>query len=227
MPDPRLIGVYPVDFLLLFHARLNILFGNQEWKAIRSERDVIDGHECAHISYIKGAEKVPDAPLTAEAWVDVARDCNVLRLVRNDSQAVVEDRIDCELSLILNVGWFPSSVRYQRHSDGIVTREEDLRIRVLQFNKGVPPETFTFASMGVPDGHDVYDYTTSPSTHYKVTDGKLVVVRDKSIVQTPHASEPSRVRTWILVANGLILGAIAIWFLWGKAGQRRTDAPKR
>lgn len=227
VPDPRLVGILPSDFLMLIHMRVNSLFGNQEWKVARTQPAVIGEHECVHVSYIKGDENLANAPLVAEAWIDAARDWNVLRLILKDSPNAIEDRIDCELAPVPDVGWFPSSVRYERRSEGKVTREEDLRIRVLQFNKDVPQETFTFATMEVPDGHDVYDHTTSPSTHYKVTDGKLVVAGGESISQATDASTPSPVRTWILLANGLVLGALALWFFWRRSERRRPRAADR
>lgn len=222
VPDPRLVGILPFDCANLSHGRLNSLFDNQEWRALRVQDDVIGQHQCLHTSYVRSDNDAPDAPATAEAWVDADRNWNVLRLIVRDSRAAVEERIDCELSLVGNVGWFPSSVRYERRKNGTVTREEDLRIRVLQFNEGLPEEAFTFAGMEIPVGHDVYDHTNSPSKHYKVRDGELVLADVAPNRQAPERAESSSVRRWILLVNGAIFGVVALWLFWRGSGRRRT-----
>ncbi|MFO0899263.1 MAG: hypothetical protein U0836_17710 [Pirellulales bacterium] len=51
--------------------------------------------------------------------------------------------------------WFPTQCRYVRSKNGKVQTDETLTVKVLSLNQPLPPETFTFAGMGLPAGTEV------------------------------------------------------------------------
>ena len=209
----RLIGTLPSLFLNLYHRSLNSVFDNPEWNVVGFAPDMINGRECLRVSYARVGATAGGSGVKVDFWVDLARNANVIRSVIAGREVV--ERIDCDLGMVEGAGWFPCETQYSLYEKGILTEEEITRVRVIQFNKNVPPDEFSVASLGVPDGRDVIDTSVSPAKHFIMDKGNLVDAAVHGAYQVKE--RPSRSgRVWLVC--GVLTGAFAFWFLW-----RRPD----
>ena len=174
LSDPRLIGIWPTDYLNLRGLNLKQILTAEHWKVFGEPSDESLGNrKCVKTTYLPIAN-----PSTAkvDVWHDPREGQAVARVVCKFGDT--EDSIECENALVPEFGWFPARVKYVRTENGTAQREEVQLITVVQLNDEIPPSTFDFTGMGIPLGKKVYDFTTDPKRVLSVGPNGLVPFED-------------------------------------------------
>ncbi len=100
--------------------------------------------------------------------------------------------------------WFPSQIHYIRRSNGNVDTDETLTVKVRSLNKPLPPETFTFAGMGLPNGTEVSSIGLGEPTSLFWTGAELL----PGYPVEPGGS--SRWWLWLAGVSAVLIGVVLV-----------------
>lgn len=215
IPDFRLVGFCTTTFANLLHHSLNSFVGSRRnVESIElNDPEIENGIEVECITYHRSDGKV-------RVWIAPGRQFNITRIDADGGD--VRETIEVSVSESEGYGWFPSVVKYERWEDGKNVKTEMLRLTLKSANQNLSSSLFTPAGMNIPVGTRVYDQRER-RPQALVFDGKSLVSA------TPHTSpaalrddEPSSTRTYLLVANGIIFAAMAVWLTWRSVRKRRN-----
>lgn len=172
------------------------------------EDDQLEGEPCRVLVYAYefGVAKI---------WIRPDRDFNIVRITKDyDGQRT---QLDCELAEVPNYGWFPSRIVYQQNNENSYSVRETLQIECRDVNLPVGPAVFSFAGMGVPAGREIYDFTGENFVKQVMTKSGPVVTQANTQNQIQPIQPPARSSAvWILVINGVVLAALALWLMLGR-----------
>jgi hypothetical protein len=150
VPDPRHLGLIPLDLFMMRHFNMEMVVGAVGSAEAQVVDDAIAGRQCWRTEY-----KL-DEGSTARVWISPECDYSVLRVEYAFKHDRLEylDRVDSIVSKKDGVGvWFPESCKYRRTEFGksgeVVTREEDLAIKVVQLNQPVDPMVFSLQGISI------------------------------------------------------------------------------
>ena len=209
--DPRLIGMYPNSFANLKSYKFNSRLGNRRGliQDVALEIEKLGDYELAKLSYVAdwGQDSV---------WISPDQDFSVVKIERTGSDRRI---IESSLAFVDGFGWFPESCRYERRRNGELVKEEDLKIRVQQFNEPVDSDTFTLKSMGISEGEKVLNYTVNPSRFMVMGKEGLEEIRNQLDPKVDAGGNSSGMRRFFLVINGVLFAALAgmiMFRYWGR-----------
>jgi hypothetical protein len=209
LSDPRIIGLNTATFSNLSqYTASSLISGRSEMRDMSIEDDQLEGQPCRVLVYAYefGVAKI---------WIRPDRDFNIVRITKDyDGQRT---QLDCELAEVPNYGWFPSRIVYQQNNENSYSVRETLQIECRDVNQPVGPAVFSFAGMGVPAGREIYDFTGENFVKQVMTKSGPVVTQANTQNQIQPIQPPARSSAvWILVINGVVLAALALWLMLGR-----------
>lgn len=225
IPDPRLIGMVVDTFANLAGRHLNAVVGNRKG-VLKSEmrQRHVEGIECIELQYHYESGGV------VATWVAPARDFSILKIV-SEGDGVTE-KLTNTLSEVENFGWFPSTIRYERSVNTILTKTESIEIDLQKANQPVDAAVFGFKAMGVPDGTRIYDFRPKARSRVLVCeDGELSPYRISTSEIAAALKYGDDVDTQplgisrrkiLLFVNGVVAAALGGFLIW-----RRRSSTKR
>ena len=205
--DPRLLGIYPANFLNLFNANLEVgLLSNGTLRIIEVKDEQVDGRACKQISreLING--------VLNKIVIDPAQDYSVIRQEARDksSGSEVVSIYRTELSYFPAAKrWFPTSCVFESRREGEVVAEEKLTIRVEGLNQPVDKRLFSLALMEIPKGTGIQAMGALARRGITQWNGKEIISMDP----TPKNGGviPSRTIYLGLAVVLSILAAVIAW----------------
>ncbi len=218
VPDPRMVGMFPGDMQLYAHYALNYVCGNSLWAFVENlGLEEYGSLRCQKWKYERSVVLPSEGPKEQNiliVWVAPERDNNFVGMRREAPDFV--QQVECRLKEIEGYGWFPSHAKFTRWEEGRISRSEELELVVHQFNKPIGRDFFQLTGMGVPNGSIVIDSVSDPKGKtLEMQSGGLVEPKllRQSRSQTATA-ERSRLGKILLIINGVVVGALALFLLW-------------
>jgi len=181
--DPRMIGMYPIDFVSSSQYAFDAALGTKDIKRVISVEDAeLNGFRCKKIT------RENRSGVTVSIWIDPARDASVVRYEAGIGQGEVRRVTEIQTELRQDAAsgrWFPDSYVYRSVSGGVVVNEEKGRVRVTGLNRPVDPERFELAGMDIPPGTGISLMGKLQRSGFQKWDGRDAVPASRTVASTP------------------------------------------
>lgn len=187
--DVRLLGMYPETLANLKAYALNSRIGKRSAGTRVAIEDAEPDGSLKKISYIEKWGK-------DEVWFSPNQDGSITQMKRLDKDGELLRSMQISLQNVEGFGWFPLEVKYERFQDGELAKSELLKVKVVQLNKAIPSETWTFRGMGAPLGHKILNYSNGEML-YLDQDG--VQLADTSDMSSVLIQEADGIPVWYAV----------------------------
>jgi hypothetical protein len=201
-----------------YRNHLEIFVGNPQRVTSTVTKSSWNGQDCQLVEYTGlHGEKV-------QIWIAPALGYNVTRLVITglSAKAGVPWKTTVESKIAQwgsNKVWYPSSCVYQRERGGKIMEKEEVVVTEASFNEPLDPKAFTLAGLDLPEGIPINGNGIKPAPMGKENVWLKGKVRQRTfqaappLAPAPQASEPQRVRGWLVVVSALAASIAALVYL--------------
>jgi hypothetical protein len=206
--DPRVIGLQPVRFALVWSCKLNEFMGAPDRQDVEVSRTPLDGRKTALVSFKWNGH-------VCREWLAEECDYQPLRAEIREASGTVYSQ-DCQLERV-GTFWFPSRI-ILRDTDRFGEERERVETTISNISINDPskkPEV-TLALLELPVGNIVQN-AAKPGTLIGRWDGKQIVKSSKQRSPLPGAAGAdgpisSKVK-WLALANLAVVCGLAILYV--------------
>ncbi len=205
--DARALGLYSVDSFQTARIPFESLIARPDVESTSVTEATHEGRPCQKVTYRR------KDGCNVEVWIDTDRGPSVLRSITEcvSKVATVSEEIVSHVEQHEPSGyWFPTRIQYWYRTNGKVTGTEDLSIKVVSMGTSLPPETFTFAGLGVEPGREVGPVGFENPLQ-RLWTGEKLVYYDGSPIEP---MERSSWWVWVVGIGAVVVGAVVLlaWY---------------